>query len=379
MKLFSDAEDVSQDNCQIGTAFGMRLFQTSKQAKAMVNDELRIVKANTSFFQETGYALVESDELSIYDLPFASSPNFEQLVGSIVAGTLKYFDIENNYCAANGSVKTLNYRVEGSYDNNQFVGALITLTNVTRERQRLNAMQNQLDDLQDKYNQLKRQLDESPEAANFAHIASHDMKEPLRMIGNFSQLIARKYSNILDESGKEYLGYVLSGVQNMNDMITDLVGYGELDKAPHLTQEIEIDKMIELVIHQNRLDPSKIEIGSLPSTIKGDRNKIKQLFQCILDNAHKFKHAERALVVKINCEEKVDHWKFTIKDNGIGIDDVYYDRVFSMFKKLHSKSDYKGSGIGLAICKKIVNHHNGKIWVDSVVGVGSTFYFTLAK
>ncbi len=214
----------------------------------------------------------------------------------------------------------------------------------------------------------------------FAYVASHDLKEPLRTIGSFSQLLKRKLEGKLNEETGEYFYYVIDGVQRMTNLLDDLLAFSRLNRTQELNR-VDLNDCIELNIHnlRNSIEKNngKVVAAKLP-VLKANQSQMNQLFQNLISNGLKFKRDEDPKV-EINYEDKGDHYLFSIKDNGIGIEDKFREKIFVIFQRLAGKGRYEGTGIGLAICKKIVQNHGGDIWIESTVGEGTTFFFTIAK
>jgi signal transduction histidine kinase len=214
----------------------------------------------------------------------------------------------------------------------------------------------------------------------FAYVASHDLQEPLRMIGSYVQLLQKGYKKgNLNGNGDEYMGFVLGGVQRMRALINDLLGYSRVRSKPLNYQSCSLDDLLQRAISnlQSRIRESgaRIEFDPLPK-LKVDESQIMQLFQNLLSNAIKFKREETPHVrVSTKLEEKF--WVFSIRDNGLGIESEYFDKIFQIFQRLHVGDQFPGTGIGLAICKLIVERHGGELWVESELGRGSCFNFTL--
>lgn len=217
----------------------------------------------------------------------------------------------------------------------------------------------------------------------FAYVASHDLREPLRIVKSFSQLFQIKYEDLLDEKGEEYLANIIKSVNRMENLVEDLLSFSRLQTMQdHKFNIVSLEKIFNIVLknleHTIEENNAKILQKNNFPEISCIRSQIIQLFQNLISNAIKFNN-KKIPKVEISFTEKKFEWKFAIKDNGIGIDEKYFEKIFIAFKRLHSWSDYQGSGIGLSICKQIVENHGGKIWVESKVGEGSTFYFTLNK
>lgn len=231
----------------------------------------------------------------------------------------------------------------------------------------------QAEDLLDRYNSDLEQ---------FAYVTTHDLIEPLRMITSYTQLLQRRYKNVYDDDAKEFMNYIVEGVERMHHIINDLFEYSHIRTNIKDFQEVDIQDVYREV--KDKLNKeigttdARVTSGTLP-IIKGVRSNIVQLFQNLIANAIKFRKKDEPITIQILAEERAHEWLFSFKDNGIGLDPVYKDKIFEIFKRLHKRDEYPGSGMGLAICKNIVERHGGKIWVDSRVGEGATFYFTIKK
>lgn len=219
------------------------------------------------------------------------------------------------------------------------------------------------------------------ELEQFAYIASHDLQEPLRMVSSFTQLLEMKYGDKLDEDANEYIGFAVDGAKQMEILINDLLAYSRVTSSEDQFKEISTEKILdevifnmEFIIRENHV---AITREPLP-TIYGDYPQIKQVFQNLLANSIKYK-SQQIPKIHISAKEEDDQWLFSFTDNGIGIDPEYSRLIFKIFKRLHTRDEYEGTGIGLAITERIILHHGGKIWVESKLGEGSTFHFTILK
>jgi signal transduction histidine kinase/CHASE3 domain sensor protein len=218
------------------------------------------------------------------------------------------------------------------------------------------------------------------EIEQFAYISSHDLQEPLRTIANFSKLLAQRLELHPDPESTEYMGYISRGAERMSQLIFDLLEYSRIGKDMSKSA-IDCDQLLNEVLTD--MSASIIESGAeihkehLP-VIKG-YNYLKSLFQNLISNAIKFRKAGTHPVISIGVKDRGKEFLFSVKDNGMGIEKIYFDKIFSIFQRLHSRELYKGTGIGLALCKKIAEHHGGKIWVESEPEKGSVFYFTIPK
>jgi PAS domain S-box-containing protein len=219
------------------------------------------------------------------------------------------------------------------------------------------------------------------ELERFAYVASHDLQEPLRMVSSFLHLLERKLEGQLDEQGRQYIGFAVDGAERMKTLIQDLLEYSRVGTSKETVTEVDCNEIMETVRSLLSLQVTELKatliMKKLP-VIRAVHPQMLQLFQNLVANALKY-HSDVPPVVEIGCNAKGVLWEFYVKDNGIGIDPKFFEKIFIIFQRLHNKTDYEGTGIGLSICKKIVEKHGGTIRVDSEIGKGSTFYFTLPK
>lgn len=215
----------------------------------------------------------------------------------------------------------------------------------------------------------------------FAYVASHDLQEPLRMVASYNQLLARRYKGKLGEDADEFIGYTVEGVTRMQRLINDLLAYSRVGTRGKDPTEVDLEKVLAPTLanldHAIKESNAVITYDRLP-TVTGDEGQLAQLLQNLIANAIKF-HGDDAPRIHIGMKADGACWRIWVKDNGIGIDPQYFERIFVIFQRLHPREKYPGTGIGLAICKKIVERHGGKIWVESTPGGGSTVLFTIAR
>ncbi|MCZ3364447.1 sensor histidine kinase [Methanobacterium veterum] len=235
---------------------------------------------------------------------------------------------------------------------------------------------------QEKLKELVEELKRSNyELQQFTYITSHDLQEPLRSIASFAQLLGRRYNGKIDSSADEYIDFIVDGAMRMKEMIQGLLEYSLVGKGENF-QLTDVNETIDIVLSNLKrlIDENEAEITHerLP-TVTADSRQLVQIFQNLIVNAVKFKKPETRPKIRISAylDTKKKEYIFSVSDNGIGIEKQYSDKIFDIFKRLHTIDEYRGTGIGLAICKRIVEHHGGKIWVESKYGAGSTFYFTI--
>ncbi len=234
---------------------------------------------------------------------------------------------------------------------------------------------------QEELEQLVADLEESNERLEqFAYAASHDLQEPLRMVSSYLQLLERRYSDAFDEDAEDYLEFAVDGADRMRRMIDGLLQYSRIETSGEPLEPTDLDSILTDVLEdlQLRIEESAADVTSesLPQ-VEGDANQLRQVFQNLLKNAIEYSGDDPPRV-HISAEETGDEWIISVHDEGIGIDPGDTNRVFEVFNRLHSHEEYDGTGIGLAVCERIVERHGGEIWVDSNPGEGATFSFTLS-
>jgi PAS domain S-box-containing protein len=217
------------------------------------------------------------------------------------------------------------------------------------------------------------------ELERFAYVSSHDLQEPLRMVASYTKLLAKRYKGKLDADADEYIRYAVEGAERMAQLIRDLLSYSRLGARERKLEIVDCEEVLKRVLTdlKTAIDESAAIVthDSLP-TVTADPVQVGQVFQNLIGNALKFR-GPTVPQVHISPERRNGEWLFSVRDNGIGIEPEYAERIFQAFQRLHSKAEYPGSGIGLAICKKIVEGHGGRMWVESTPGQGCTFFFTL--
>ena len=241
----------------------------------------------------------------------------------------------------------------------------------------------QLQELNENLIQQAKELEISNrELEQFAYVASHDLQEPLRMITGFLALIEKKYNQLLDERGKKYIYFAIDGAKRMRQIILDLLEFSRLSNLEEEVELVDLQEIMNEVLVLNRKIISekraKIKCENLPQ-LRAVRVSILQLFQNLVNNGLKYQREDVQPSVSITAQEIGNFWQFSVSDNGIGIDKNYFDKIFVIFQRLNRKEEYSGTGMGLAICKKIIEGMGGKIWVESQRDIGSTFFFTIPK
>jgi light-regulated signal transduction histidine kinase (bacteriophytochrome) len=217
------------------------------------------------------------------------------------------------------------------------------------------------------------------ELEQFAYVASHDLQEPLRMVSSYTQLLSRRYKGKLDTDADEFIHYAVDGSARMQRLINDLLAFSRVSTRGKPFEQTDFNEILKQVFSnlQIAIEEKQAIITHDPlPTLKADSFQMVQLMQNLLGNAIKF-HSQQPPRIHIAARLEKGNWLISVQDNGIGIDPQFNERIFVIFQRLHDRSEYPGTGIGLAICKRIIERHGGKIWVDSQPGQGSTFYFTM--
>ncbi len=258
----------------------------------------------------------------------------------------------------------------------QWVG---TCTDIHDYKQAQADLLKQNDEARLRVNERTKELERSnAELQQFAYVASHDLQEPLRMIASYLELLENEYNDLLNDEGRQYIAYAVDGAYRMKGLINDLLDYSRVGKdlAAKLTDceftlgaalhdlQMQIDECGAIITH----DP-------LPKIV-ADETQFVRLFQNLISNAMKFRGTDSPKI-HISAKQTEKEWHFTFRDNGIGVDPKHAERIFVIFQRLHNRDKYPGTGIGLAVCKKIVEFHGGRIWIESTLGKGSAFHFTV--
>ncbi|HEU4442689.1 MAG TPA: ATP-binding protein, partial [Burkholderiales bacterium] len=228
------------------------------------------------------------------------------------------------------------------------------------------------------HEELKRS---NAELEQFAYVASHDLQEPLRMVASYTQLLGRRYEGKLDKDAHEFMSYIVDGATRMKQLIEDLLAYSRVGTKGQDFKPVALEAPLRRALFNLRAGIEEagaaVTYDPLP-TVQGDEVQLGQLLQNLIANSLKFR-SNSVPRIHIAVSEKNSEVEIEVRDNGIGIEPQYYERIFMVFQRLFNKGEYPGTGIGLAICKKVVERHGGRIWVESRPGDGTSFYFTLPK
>lgn len=262
-------------------------------------------------------------------------------------------------------------------------GIIMIFIDVTKRVQQAKIIQQQIEDLNAKNEELKKYIDSNLQLENFAYIASHDLKAPIRSVISFAKLLTDSADDKLSDKEGKFLQIIRDSSEHMRELIDDLLIYSRVNTTSSVFTEVDIPDMMQSILSDLQQDISKheatINISDLPKKIIADGIKIRQVFQNLIANGMKFQGDGIKPIVSISGSEKNNHWSFEVNDNGIGIDHKHIDKIFLLFQKLHSKDKYDGSGMGLAICKKVIEQHLGIIKARNNADRGCTISFTVSK
>ena len=337
------------------------------------DEELRLTHMSSRFVERTGIDPAPFIGRRRWDLP---SPNLSESDWARHKAQLArrepFFDFEMERVGPDGNSVWLSVSGEPVFEDRKFRGYRGVGTDIT-ERKRAQAV------LRAAYEELARS---NAELQQFAYVASHDLQEPLRMIGSYTQLLERRYADKLDSDAREFMGFIVGGATRMKQLIEDLLAYSRVGTRGKELRPVAARAALEraLVNLRATVEASGAEVthDALPE-VSGDDTQLTQLLQNLIGNAIKFRRPDEPPRVHVGVHDSGEEWRFSVADNGIGIERQYFERIFMVFQRLHNREEYPGTGIGLAICKKVVDRHHGRLWVESVPGKGSTFIFTLPK
>jgi two-component system CheB/CheR fusion protein len=395
---------IQQETASFFCAF-IRDITDRKKAEAEIkntNERYELVAKATSdaiwdWNMETGEVTRSGDGLSVlfgYDSQEASLDNYfwvkrvhPEDVSKVIENRNRifletqdqYWEDEYRFLKANGEYAHV-------YDRGYIIrnaeGKAIRMIGASQDISAMKRSEQQLQELNTTLEQRAAELAASnTELERFAYVASHDLQEPLRMVSSFLQLLEKQYNEQLDDKAREYIRFAVGGAERMKKLILDLLAYSRTGTEKEVFLPVDMQSVLEntLQIFAPRIEKEAITLWVKPlPRVYGNQMQLQQLMQNLIGNAIKYRK-DQPLEITVDCMEEADRYVFAVRDNGIGISQRYFEKIFIVFQRLHPNNQYTGTGIGLAICKKIVERHYGQIWVTSTEGVGSTFYFSLPK
>ena len=348
-------------------------FEHAPIGFALVGLDGRLLRVNRALAEMTGHAAGELVGRRLQEMAHPDDRGVDfAAMGSVLADRTRSHQSEQRYLHASGEPVWAQLSVSlvsGSAGQPLY---LIAQIQDISERRRASAQ------LAQHAGELERS---NADLAQFAYVASHDLSEPLRMVSSYLQLVDRRYGDRLDDDGREFIGFAVEGAARMKALIDGLLAYAKVGQEERPFEAVPTDGVVARTIAGLR--PSleeagaRVEVEPLP-VVTGDAMQLSQMFQNLIANAVKFRRDGDQPRVLVSSRREHDRWRFSVCDNGIGISPQHSDRVFVMFQRLHPRRSYAGTGIGLAVCKKIIERHGGDIWFEPTPGGGSTFSFTLA-
>ena len=295
-----------------------------------------------------------------------------------VIQTNKAEDYESSYLK-DGKYTHFITNVKPIHDGKKLIGICISTIDITERKNALEQLKHLNENLE---NQAKELAISNAELEQFAYVASHDLQEPLRMVTSFLAQLEKKYTDVLDDKAKQYIYFATDGAKRMRQLILDLLEYSRVGRTESDLEDVNLNELIQdvLMLFRRNIEETNatIRVKDLP-TLNILKTPMRQVLQNLLGNALKYQKSGVAPIVEITCTERKTAFEFTVSDNGIGIEPEYFDQIFIIFKRLHNRAEYAGTGMGLAITKKIIEHMGGKIWVTSKQGEGTAFHFTIPK
>jgi len=354
------------------------IMQTVREPLLVLDSDRKVISANRSFYQTFQVKPGEVEGRVLYDLGNRQwdIPKLRKLLEEILPKNTVFldFEIDHDFKTLGRRIMVLNAR-RIFHETKRMQMVLLAIEDIT-ERKRVEKELEQAEELKQAIEALKLS---NRDLEQFAYVASHDLQEPLRMVSSFTQLLARRYQGRLDKDADEFIAYIVAGARRMQALINDLLTYSRVDTRGESFEPIDSEATLDQAIANLRVaieeGEAVITHDPLPPLV-ADNSQIVQLFQNLLGNAIKFRGKEPPRI-HVSARQENNEWVFSFRDNGIGIAPEYFDRVFVIFQRLHGREEYPGTGTGLAICNKIVERHGGRIWVESELNKGSTFYFAI--
>jgi len=349
-------------------------FELATAGIAHVDLSGRFMKVNRRLCEILGYG---EQELIGRPVKEISHPEDRNLTDSqrmrVRSGEKPSVRFEKRYLRKSGAIVWVDLSVALACDASGVPQYEIALFDDITERKKAEAA------LREAHEELKRS---NAELEQFAYVASHDLQEPLRMVSSYTQLLMRRYGDKLDGDAREFTAFIVDGATRMKQLIEDLLAYSRVGTRDKNFKPVDAGSSLGRALTNLRAaiqdSGATVTHDPLP-TIPCDEVQLAQLFQNLIGNALKFRKPDAAPAVHVGAADQGAEWEFMVRDNGIGIEPQYFERIFMVFQRLHDKGEYPGTGIGLAIVKKVVERHGGRIWVQSQPGAGTTFHFTMPK
>ena len=364
---------------ELANKYNRSLIEASLDPLVTIGPDGKITDVNKSTERVTGFnrnELIGTDFSNYFTDPKQAQKGYQQVfkLGFVIDYPL---EIKNK----NGRVTPVLYNASVYRDEfGEVLGVFAAARDITEIKKAENILINYKDTLEETVKLRTEELSKSnSDLTHFAYIASHDLREPLRMITSFLQLLERRYADKLDQDANEFIDFAVEGAKRLDNMIKDLLEYSKISNKEKEFVSLELENILKealmnLVV---QIEESNVVISYDPlPNVYGDEKLLVMLFQNIIGNAIKYRRSETPKI-HISAKKENDHYIISFRDNGIGIDPKHLERIFIIFQRLHRNDEYEGTGIGLAIVENIVHQHGGQIWVESELGKGTTFHFTI--
>ena len=356
-----------------GTEFFESIYDTLREPLLVLTADLRVRNVNRAFLRTFHVSLSETIGRPLDQLGNGQwrIPSLLELLTEVIQRdrSIEDFEVSHPFETIGERTIRLNARVLASSDGREPL-ILVSMEDVTSERQIEAERQDLLASLQRSNADLER----------FAYVASHDLQEPLRMVASYTQLIATRYADKLDARGHQYVDFAVDGAVRMQALINGLLSFSRVSTAPPVFETVDMNVLVAHVWKnlgfRVRHAKAALICGAKLPPVQGDPAQLRQLFQNLLANSIKFRR-EPAPEITITATREGPHVVFAVRDNGIGIDPRYFEQLFIVFRRLHTRAEFPGHGLGLAMAKRIVERHDGRIWIQSTPDVGTTVYISL--
>ena len=352
-----------------------RFFELSPDVFSIAGTDGYFKILNASFPRMLGYTMEEVLSVSYYDLIHPDDLKSTEVLVDELAGGLQSNYFENRFRAKDGSYRWFAWTSTSLEEEGLIFGVAKDITEKKKSEQLYRDLNATLE------KRAKELAASNAELERFAYVASHDLQEPLRMVSSFLQLLQKKYKDDLDDTAHQYIHFAVDGAERMKKLILDLLAYSRVGTNSEEHTFVDMNQVFSEVKNYftNTIQELNADLNAqqLP-VIKGNSTQMKQVVQNLVGNALKY-HGEAAPKILIKSKELPGEWIFCVEDNGIGVDPRFAEKIFIIFQRLHNSSEYEGTGIGLAIARKIVEKHGGKIWVEPNTPSGSKFYFSIRK
>jgi len=369
-----------EEPIKVERTYAENIVATVREPLVLLDKEMRVISASRSFFKTFKVTPEETKGKRLYELGNRQwdIPKLRKLLEEILPKSATFNDFEVTHEFKTIGKKTMLLNARRIYGEGNNIQMILLAIEDTTEREWVKNLKTLNDYLKNRTLELERS---NKELEQFAYVASHDLQEPLRMVASYTRLLEKRYKDKLDNDAKNFINFAVDGTNRMQGLINALLSYSRVGTRGKAFESTDSHSVLgqalanlSTMIKENHVIVTN---DDLP-TVMADEIQLVQLFQNLISNAIKF-HGKEQPRVHISAEDKDDRWLFSVRDNGISFDPEYKDRIFAVFQRLSTRDKYPGTGIGLAICKKIVERHNGRIWVDAEPGKGSTFYFTIPK